>query len=87
MLVVRVFKLFSVTIPLPGDFEVSGGKKFKSLLDWDVITGNLINTLEGHSNAVNSVYFSPDGQSIVSGSGDRTVKVWDVKTGNLITTL
>jgi WD40 repeat protein len=35
----------------------------------------------GHSAAVLSVSFSPDGKRIVSGSGDKTAKVWDSKTG------
>ena len=30
-----------------------------------------------HSDYVNSVAFSPDGKSIVSGSHDKTIKVWD----------
>ena len=30
-----------------------------------------------HSGFVNSVAFSPDGTTIVSGSGDATIKVWD----------
>ena len=30
-----------------------------------------------HSGDVNSVAFSPDGKSIVSGSDDQTLKVWD----------
>ena len=29
-----------------------------------------------HSNRVNSVAFSPDGKTIVSGSYDHTIKVW-----------
>jgi WD40 repeat protein len=35
----------------------------------------------GHSGAVSSVTFSPDGQWIVSGSLDRTVRIWCLKTG------
>jgi WD40 repeat protein/uncharacterized caspase-like protein len=35
-----------------------------------------INRLEGHSQAVNSVSFSPDGKAIASGSSDRTIKLW-----------
>ena len=38
-------------------------------------------TLTGHSAAVNSVAYSPDGKQIVSGSDDSTVKVWDAQTG------
>jgi WD40 repeat protein len=30
-----------------------------------------------HSNVVMSVALSPDGTKIVSGSGDKTIKVWD----------
>ena len=35
----------------------------------------------GHSEAVTSVAISPDGQTIVSGSDDHTVRIWDKKTG------
>ena len=31
-----------------------------------------------HSHWVTSVAFSPDGTTIVSGSGDWTIKVWDM---------
>ena len=30
-----------------------------------------------HNGDVNSVAFSPDGKTIVSGSDDKTLKVWD----------
>jgi len=33
-----------------------------------------------HSDFVTSVAFSPNGASIVSGSGDKTIKVWDAGT-------
>jgi len=38
----------------------------------------------GHSAAVYTVAFSPDGQHIVSGSDDNLVKIWDVETGALV---
>jgi WD40 repeat protein/tRNA A-37 threonylcarbamoyl transferase component Bud32 len=37
--------------------------------------------LEGHTDAVKSVAFSPDGKRLASGSEDQTVKVWDTRTG------
>mmetsp|Transcript_3041 Transcript_3041/g.9521 ORF Transcript_3041/g.9521 Transcript_3041/m.9521 type:complete len:530 (+) Transcript_3041:113-1702(+) len=37
-------------------------------------------TLEGHTEAVLVVAFSPDGQQLVSGSGDHSVRFWDLNT-------
>ena len=57
---------------------------------WDTDTGALIRTLAGHTGSVNSVTFSPDGNSIATGSGNwwgRTVRLWDAHTGHLIHTL
>ncbi|GFN21443.1 WD40 repeat-like protein [Aspergillus tubingensis] len=44
-------------------------------------------TLEGHSRAVQSVAFSGDGQLLASGSFDNTIKLWDAATGTLKYTL
>ncbi|KAK3353868.1 WD40-repeat-containing domain protein [Lasiosphaeria hispida] len=44
-------------------------------------------TLEGHSDYVSSVAFSPDSKLIISGSADKTVKIWDAATGSCMQTL
>jgi WD40 repeat protein len=48
---------------------------------WDVATGEEKAKLEGHSDGVLSVAFSPDGKTVVSGSEDKTIRVWNVATG------
>ena len=49
------------------------------------VAGELIRTLSGHTDRVGSVAVA--GDRIVSGSGDRTIKVWDLNSGQLIRTL
>ncbi|MEH2205953.1 MAG: caspase family protein [Nostoc sp.] len=46
-----------------------------------------IYTLTDHSDTVNSVAISPDGQILASGSADKTIKIWNLKTGTLLETL
>jgi len=48
---------------------------------WQRQTHLELKTLRGHIGGVTSVAFSPDGQWILTGSGDGTAKVWDASTG------
>jgi len=52
-----------------------------------VASTNLVNILNGHSGLVSSVAISPDGNTLVSGSWDNTIKIWNLRTGQLRSTL
>jgi WD40 repeat protein len=54
---------------------------------WDPSTGAHLHTLEGHSDEVNAVQFSPDGSKLVSASSDKKVMVWDMNTNSLVQTI
>jgi WD40 repeat protein len=49
--------------------------------------GACLQTLEGHSDSVNSVAFSHDSARLASASSDRTVKIWDASSGACLQTL
>jgi WD40 repeat protein len=46
-----------------------------------------LNTLEGHTDSVWGVVYSPDGKTLASSSGDKTIKIWNINTGKPIKTL
>src|SRR5271163_442493 len=46
-----------------------------------------LQTLEGHSDWVNSVAFSHDSARLASASSDNTVKIWDASSGECLQTL
>ncbi len=41
-------------------------------------------TLNGHTDRVTSICYSPNGQQIASGSIDKTIKIWDTATGQFL---
>ncbi|MEO5954167.1 MAG: caspase family protein [Nitrospiraceae bacterium] len=48
---------------------------------WDVATGQDLLELIGHTAAVKSIKFAPDGRSLISGGSDGAVRIWNLQTG------
>ena len=83
--------VFSLAFSPDGQTLASGSSN-ETVKVWNVSDGALIHTLQGHTDwvtwlrnfitSVTSVAYSPDGQTLASGSTDNTVKVWNVSNGN-----
>jgi len=74
--------VFSVAFSPDSQYALSGSDDMTARL-WDVESGRLLRSFEGHSGLVIAVAFSPDGQYVLSGSSDMTVQLWKVEDGTL----
>ncbi len=50
-------------------------------------TNDVIRTFTGHKGAITSVAFSADGQRVLTGSVDGSIRLWNVQTGETIRTV
>ncbi len=51
---------------------------------WDVETGGLLKTLEGHNSGVMYTSVNPDGSKIACYTSDGSFRLWDVKKGSAV---
>jgi tetratricopeptide (TPR) repeat protein/uncharacterized membrane protein len=63
-------------------FFISSPTTKKSLLNIEKFT--LLHTLKEHTDSINCIAISLDGQWLASGSSDQTVKMWELATGEML---
>ncbi|VXD15741.1 serine/threonine-protein kinase [Planktothrix paucivesiculata] len=62
----------------PNGYILVSGSQDKTLIIWNLKTGQLLYRLIGHEAAITSVAISPNGHKLVSGSLDRTLISWNL---------
>ena len=70
-----------------GTLLASGTNGNGAIMLWNMRTGQEVRTLQGHSQTILTLAFSPDGSMLASGSEDNTVRLWNVADGQKIATL
>ncbi|MDQ3296425.1 MAG: protein kinase [Myxococcota bacterium] len=68
-----------ISVSADGD-RIAGAMGDRTVRVWDARTGQLLETLHGHTDLPLDVAFSADGLLLVSSSYDRTIRIWQLGT-------
>jgi WD40 repeat protein len=68
----------------PDTREVAIGGRHATIQIVDLRTSQTVKRLLGHTDAVTSLAFSPDGHALFSGSFDKTAREWEPVTGKSV---
>lgn len=78
----REFDYMAECIVISPDCKLAAlATKGVDILLLDITAGATVRELQGHSVTVRGVAFTPDGSTLVSVSGDGTIRLWDVESG------
>ncbi|KAK1672528.1 WD40-repeat-containing domain protein [Colletotrichum godetiae] len=61
-----------------GEVVAAGSLDSFDIHIWSVQTGQLLDQLTGHEGPVSALAFTPNGNSLISGSWDRTARIWSI---------
>jgi WD40 repeat protein len=76
----------AVAMSADGRLAVSGARD-EMLKVWDLVTGRMLCTLEGHRDRVTAVAMTPNGKLAVTAAWNDSLKVWDLENGRVLRTL
>ena len=71
----------------PADSQLVASAGESNIIKLWNLQNDTVRTLRGHTDTVNSIAFSPNGELLVSVSDDRTIRLWNVHTQQNMMTL
>ena len=77
----------SPQLALSPDSNISSertGSQRNTVVLFDLLRNRISDPLQGHSDYISFLDFSPSGNTLLSGSWDRTIRLWDARTGEFI---
>ena len=66
--------------PNPGNLLISGADDH-AIKVWDINNGKCQKTIQGYTNRIWSVAFSPNAKMLVTGSEDNKIRLWNIQEG------
>ncbi|KAM0275072.1 hypothetical protein ACHAQH_007592 [Verticillium albo-atrum] len=61
-----------------GEVVAAGSLDSYDVHIWSVQTGQLLDQMSGHEGPLSALAFTPNGDSLISGSWDRTARIWSI---------
>jgi hypothetical protein len=76
----------AVAMSADGRLVVSGARD-EMLKVWDLESGQMLRTLDGHRDYITAIAITPDGRRAISAAWNDSLKLWDLETGQVLRTL
>ena len=67
----------------PDDGKIAISLNNETAQIWDVQTGKIEKSFNGHISSVMDAQFSPDGRLLATCSFDKSIRIWDIRSGKL----
>lgn len=77
-------------VPVYINIPIASGEWDTNICIWDVSQGRnefLLHTLEGHEHTVGCLCWNQNGEILLSGSHDRTIRLWNALAGTILSVI